>query len=212
MNQTLNDLRGQLTSVHTVRPRREQTLRELTDQADTAREELRGVEGALNSLAELEARRNRFRAQAEEQAFLRGRIDAQLSQLPDTGDTYEGSLLQLRAAAAFAQAQVDDLEAELDTDAMQDRLDHALNYISTDMTAYAQALNLEHSKRSIRLDVRKLTVLADSDEGIVPLLRIGSGENWVGYHLVAHLALHRYFTLHQRPVPRMLLLDQVTQP
>jgi hypothetical protein len=95
---------------------------------------------------------------------------------------------------------------------MQDRLDHALNYISTDMTAYAQTLNLEHSKRSIRLDVRKLTVLADSDGGIVPLLRIGSGETWVGYHLVAHLALHRYFTLHQRPVPRMLLLDQVTQP
>ncbi|MFI5825385.1 DUF3732 domain-containing protein [Streptomyces rishiriensis] len=94
----------------------------------------------------------------------------------------------------------------------QDRLDHALNYISTDMTAYAQGLNLEHSARSIRLDVRKLTVLADSDDGIVPLLRIGSGENWVGYHLVAHLALHRYFTLHQRPVPRMLLLDQVTQP
>jgi hypothetical protein len=95
---------------------------------------------------------------------------------------------------------------------MQDRLDHALNYISTDMTAYAQELNLEHSARSIRLDVRKLTVLADSDDGIVPLLRIGSGENWVGYHLVAHLALHRYFTLHQRPVPRMLLLDQITQP
>ncbi|WP_328974114.1 DUF3732 domain-containing protein [Streptomyces canus] len=212
MHQTLNELRGQLTSVRTVRPRREQTLRELADQADIAREELRGVEGALNSLAELEADRTRFRAQAEEQAFLRGRIDAHLSQLPDTGDAYEGSLLQLRAAAAFAQAQVDDLESELDTDAMQDRLDHALNYISHDMTAYAQELNLEHSERSIRLDARNLTVLADSDDGIVPLLRIGSGENWVGYHLVAHLALHRYFTLHQRPVPRMLLLDQVTQP
>lgn len=41
--------------------------------------------------------------------ILRGRVDAHLSQLPATGDTYEGSLLQLRAAAAFAQAQVDDL-------------------------------------------------------------------------------------------------------
>ncbi|MEU0946828.1 DUF3732 domain-containing protein [Streptomyces canus] len=212
MHQTLNELRGQLTSVRTVRPRREQTLRELADQADITREELRGVEGALNSLTELEADRTRFRAQAEEQAFLRGRIDAHLTQLPDTGDTYEGSLLQMRAAAAFAQAQVDDLESELDTDAMQDRLDHALNYINTDMTAYAQKLKLEHSKRNVRLDVRKLTILADADDGITPLLRIGSGENWVGYHLVAHLALHRYFTLHQRPVPRMLLLDQVTQP
>ncbi|MGW3157880.1 hypothetical protein [Streptomyces sp. NPDC001089] len=91
MHQTLNELRGQLTSVRTVRPRREQTLRELADQADIAREELRGVEGALNSLAELEADRTRFRAQAEKQAFLRGRIDAHLSQLPDTGDAYAAS-------------------------------------------------------------------------------------------------------------------------
>ncbi|MFG2794015.1 DUF3732 domain-containing protein [Streptomyces sp. NPDC048419] len=37
--------------------------------------------------------------------------------------------------------------------------------------------------------------------------QVECGENWVGYHLVAHLALRRYFTLHQRPVPRMLLLD-----
>ncbi|MEV8353662.1 DUF3732 domain-containing protein [Streptomyces niveus] len=95
---------------------------------------------------------------------------------------------------------------------MQDRLDHALSYINTDMTAYAQELKLEHSERNVRLDVRKLTVLADTDDGITPLLRIGSGENWVGYHLVAHLALHRFFALNHRPVPRMLLLDQVTQP
>ncbi|MGW5216148.1 DUF3732 domain-containing protein [Streptomyces sp. NPDC004051] len=212
MHQTLNALRGQLDSVRTVRPRREETLRILADQADAVREELRGVEGALNSLAELEASRTYFRAQAEERAFLRGRIDAHLSQLPDTGDDYDGSLLQLRSAVAFAQATVDDLEVELDADAVQDRLEHALNYISTDMTAYAQELKLEHSERNIRLDVRKLTVLADTDQGITPLLRIGSGENWVGYHLVAHLALHRYFTLYQRPVPRMLLLDQITQP
>ncbi|MGA5522910.1 DUF3732 domain-containing protein [Streptomyces pseudogriseolus] len=213
MHHILEDLRGQLTSVGTVRPRREQMLRELAERADAAREELSGVEGALNSLAELEAGRARFRAQAEEQAFLRGRIDAHLSQLPDTGDEYEGSLLQRRAAVAHAQAVVDDLEGDLDTDAMQDRLDHALNLISADMTAYAQRLGIEHSQRLIRLDVRKLTVLADTtDDGIVSLLRIGSGENWVGYHLVAHLALHRFFTLHHRPVPRMLLLDQITQP
>ncbi|WP_372351719.1 DUF3732 domain-containing protein [Streptomyces sp. KL116D] len=44
------------------------------------------------------------------------------------------------------------------------------------------------------------------------LMRIGSGKNWVGYHLVAHLALHQYFVAHRRPVPRMLMLDQPTQP
>ena len=41
--------------------------------------------------------------------------------------------------------------------------------------------------------------------------RMGSGENWVGYHIIAHLALHDWFTRKQRPVPRFLFLDQPSQ-
>ncbi|MFJ4771042.1 DUF3732 domain-containing protein [Streptomyces uncialis] len=39
------------------------------------------------------------------------------------------------------------------------------------------------------------------------LLRIGSGKN----HVAAHLALHQYFVLNSRPVPRFLMLDQPTR-
>ena len=53
--------------------------------------------------------------------------------------------------------------------------------------------------------------MTDTDQGAAPLFRVGSAENWVGYHLAAHLALHRYFTRHDRPVPRFLMLDQPTQ-
>lgn len=41
--------------------------------------------------------------------------------------------------------------------------------------------------------------------------RMGSGENWVGYHLIGHLALHRWFVVYERPVPRFLFLDQPSQ-
>ena len=41
--------------------------------------------------------------------------------------------------------------------------------------------------------------------------RMGSGANWVGYHLIAHLALHKWFATKQRPVPRFLFLDQPSQ-
>lgn len=40
---------------------------------------------------------------------------------------------------------------------------------------------------------------------------IGSGENHVGYHIVAHLALHTWFASRGRPVPSFLLLDQLSQ-
>ena len=40
---------------------------------------------------------------------------------------------------------------------------------------------------------------------------MGSGENWVGHHITAHLALHEWFSLKKRPVPRFLFLDQPSQ-
>jgi hypothetical protein len=45
----------------------------------------------------------------------------------------------------------------------------------------------------------------------VPLALMGSAANWIGYHLVAHLALHKHFVERGRPVPRFLILDQPTQ-
>jgi hypothetical protein len=33
----------------------------------------------------------------------------------------------------------------------------------------------------------------------------------VGYHLVVHLALHRFFIAQDRPVPRLLMIDQPSQ-
>jgi len=53
--------------------------------------------------------------------------------------------------------------------------------------------------------------VADTKNGPVPMERMGSGENWVGYHLIAHLALHEWFTQQNRPVPRFLFLDQPSQ-
>jgi hypothetical protein len=79
------------------------------------------------------------------------------------------------------------------------------------MSALATELGLEHEGSPVRLEGRQLTVVVDTDDGPVPLQRIGSGANWMGYHIVAHLALHQYFIEKARPVPRFLMLDQPTQ-
>lgn len=41
--------------------------------------------------------------------------------------------------------------------------------------------------------------------------RMGSGENWVGYHLISHFSLHKWFVQRGRPVPRFLFIDQPSQ-
>jgi len=54
-------------------------------------------------------------------------------------------------------------------------------------------------------------VVTDSSDGPLPLQRIGSAANWIGYHLATHLALHQFFVESGLPVPRFLMIDQPTQ-
>jgi hypothetical protein len=103
------------------------------------------------------------------------------------------------------------LEEELSVDNIRERLDSILNLIGKTMSEWSARLMLEHSAYPLRIDLSRLNVVADKDAGPVPLDRMGGGENWVGYHLVAHLALHRWLIEHDRPVPRFLVLDQPTQ-
>jgi Protein of unknown function (DUF3732) len=79
------------------------------------------------------------------------------------------------------------------------------------MTEYSQGLDLEHRGSQLRLDIRNLTVVADTLDGPVPLYRMGSGENWVGYHVLAHLGLRKWFRQKNRPVPGFIIFDQPSQ-
>lgn len=111
----------------------------------------------------------------------------------------------------MARARVAVLENELDPEAIREKLNAFMNIIGRYMSAYSDALDLEHRGSQLRLDIRNLTVVADTLDGPVSLLRMGSGENWVGYHVLAHLALHKWFRQKNRPVPGFIIFDQPSQ-
>lgn len=90
----------------------------------------------------------------------------------------------------------------------EDRLRNAEANISNFMTDYARALELEHSEGRTRLDFKRLTVVADTPNGAIRLDQMGSGDNWVGCHIITHVALHLWFRMRNRPVPAFLVLDQ----
>ena len=118
----------------------------------------------------------------------------------------------MQSAADLAEARVKALEDALSADATRRRTENALTYVGADMTEMAQQLRLSYSTDGVQFDPVALTVVARDRNGPVWLNQdIGSGKNWVGYHIVTLLSLHRYFIEQQRPVPRMLLLDQPTR-
>jgi hypothetical protein len=157
---------------------------------------VRSANERLQQIQEMESRR----------AHIVGRISLYLESLPELPDTKA-----LEDEGRRLQQQSDALEEELSADRVKERVDSIASILGGWMTDWARRLYLEHSEFPLRLDIKKLTIVADTADGPVPMDRMGSGENWVGYHLIAHLALHKWFTQRTRPTPRFLFLDQPSQ-
>jgi Protein of unknown function (DUF3732) len=118
---------------------------------------------------------------------------------------------ELRQQVEHYQNEVNRLDSQLDPMESEEVLQSILNRLGIKMTEWAKFLELEHQESPYRLDIKKLTVVADREDRPIPMERMGSGENWLGCHLIAHLALHKHFIEKQRPVPHFLVLDQPSQ-
>ncbi len=167
---------------------------------------LRENRSVLEALRDADDRLMELRHNSSRRAYVIGRISLFLETLPQIADSSE-----LRTEISKLQSEIKQLAANLSNDNLQERLDSILSVISKDMTIWSNQLELEHSGNPFRLDLRNLQVVADTDGGPIRMDRMGSGANWVGCHLIAHLALHLWFVKKSRPVPHFLFLDQPSQ-
>jgi methyl-accepting chemotaxis protein len=163
------------------------------------REELEKVQAS-------NARLQAIRDSASRRAHILGRIGLYLESVPQLEDNSD-----IKKQIADLQKRIEELERETSDEAIQDRIESILSILSVDMSKWARILDLEHSQFPLRLDIKHLTVIADTDDGPVTMQMMGSGENWVGYHLITHFALHKWLVQKKRPVPRFLFIDQPSQ-
>lgn len=202
----LTDVSARLETVVQSAPQIEKAIAELESRLSSMNEGLAKNRAEMQAVQAASAAVQEVHDEAARRSHILGRISLYMESAPDLPDTRE-----LEREANNLRAQCEALEAELSNDIIQERLASIVSILSEDMTRWARDLELEHSPYPLRLDLKKLTIIADTADGPVPMERMGSGENWVGYHLIAHLALHKWFTNRERPVPRFLFLDQPSQ-
>ena len=201
-------LASELGGAESTVPHRREELERLQRESEAARERLRAIAAALEELVRVDQRLAGERVLGQRQAFAQGRISGELERFEaPQGD----AMADLEQRLGRARQRVAELEAQFGTDD-DEQLQARLDLIANDMTRWAQELELEDSDQRVRLDLSRLNVVTTTSQGRPrPLDRIGSAENHIGYHLVAHLALHKLFVEHTRPVPRFLMLDQPSQ-
>ena len=206
IQETLTDISSRLDAVTRTSPQIEKAIAELEAKLQSVQTNSARNRSEMEAVRSASDRLQQFQDEASRRALILGRISLYLESLPELPDSQA-----LEQQAQRLREQCANLEDELSEEHVKERIDSITSILSQKMSDWARTLELEHSESPLRLDIKNLTIVADTADGPVPMDRMGSGENWVGYHLVGHLALHEWFTRRRRPVPRFLFLDQLSQ-
>lgn len=214
-NPRLAELRTLAHELKTLSSSVQQAPAKLDQELAMLRQELRDREAAISKTRQtrkcLEDRTEALAAQRQRvrQIYLFvGRVEQALENVSSSSNVDE-----LRSKVKALMDKITDLRRELDPRSQRNRVEAAVDSVSTRIKTYAHLLQLEHASENVRLNIRELTLQFSPLSGRTDYLwEVGSGQNWVGYHVAGLLALHEHFIgLSKNPVPRFLVIDQPSQ-
>jgi hypothetical protein len=206
INKSLADLSENLTTTIAERPKLGQYVQRLSLEQDNLKKQIEIRQNGIKTIY-LE------QEQALKQKDLnlrRGKTIGKISLFLESFKAVEEDKT-LKNKIDLLLIEIAALEKVVGSDEKEERLNSILNQINIQMTNWSKNLDLEHQDAPIRFDIKKLTIFADTPTKSIPLNQMGSGANWVAYHLLIHFALHKHFVKADRPVPRFLILDQPSQ-
>jgi hypothetical protein len=202
----LEDLRRNLQFVESERPQLRSYIQNLENELEDIRKRIEGKQLEINAILEEQNVAEQLRDTNTRIARIVGRISLYLDTIK-----YVDENSTLREKVDMEMKKVQDLEKLVDPEEVDELLTSKLNYIGNYMSNWANFLNLEYANYHYRLDLKKVTVVVDRPDRPIPMERMGSGQNWLGCHLISLLALHNYFIEQKRPVPGFIILDQPSQ-
>ncbi len=177
--------------------------------------ERKNTNAALQGIINQQEESRRWQTVISNQSRIIGRISFWLENIDAEDETHE-----IDSLISQLEARIEEIEDMLDSDSKDERMESTLTRIGNRMKIWATEMELEYvdEESAIRLDLTRGTVVVEGavEDGVsqsrrIPMSQMGSGENILGYHLIAHLALHKFFVDNHRPTPRFLFIDQPTQ-
>ena len=203
IHNALSDLESKLTNINRTKPEVTNYLNNLETERRKLTSEQKKVGASLKKLRDADAELLKKAKEEVSRAKVAGQCELFMKDSSWNKDE-RGYINQI----ALLDEEIKKLSIELDPAMLKERLNSKLNFIADDMTEWARDLKLEHSDGLVRLDPAKLSIVIDKAHGPLPFNNIGGGKNWLGYNLVTHFALAKWFIEQARPVGNFLFLDQ----
>jgi len=118
----------------------------------------------------------------------------------------------LSTEVARLSERVRALAAEIAAANIDQRKQRALKIVNTNAGRLLPHLDCERPDDPVSLNIDELTISVTSQRRVDNLSEIGSGSNWLSYHLAIMLGLHQFFLRSQSSVvPSFLAIDQPSQ-
>lgn len=205
INNSLSHLNKSLEETAREKPRLTKYLQELSEKSEELKEEITKTESAITALYTEQEKARKLRDLNLRRGKVIGRISLFLESIDFTENhEIDNKILEIKK-------EIERLSEQVDKETKEDKLLSIINKINSHMSNWVKSLDVEYENALIRFDLSKLTLIADTENKSIPLSQMGSGANWVSYHLLIHFALHQHFVQTNRPVPRFLMIDQPTQ-
>lgn len=187
----------------------------LDREARNLQKAVEGDERQLNlvreQLAQLEGQSEALKTQRQTQReidYYLGELHTQLASIEasDRGGALVEEIDRLEKEAAGLRSEINPAKIHAKESALLQMVSDRIGY-------YARILGVEHASRPANLDVRNLTVVVGENTARKDYLwEIGSGANWMGYHIATLLALHEMFLENVKSVvPQFIIFDQPSQ-
>lgn len=170
-------------------------------------DELTRVQGNRRSLEEQSQLARQTEYTRTSTARFMGRVEAELDlyEVPTSEQGLQDDVARLRV-------EISELQAQIAEGQMAAREGSALRRVNRNIENLVKGLNAERPDAPVNLSPGELTIKVEGNNRDDYLWEIGSGANWVSYHVSTLLGLHEFFLAQiHSPVPSFIVFDQPSQ-
>ncbi len=156
----------------------------------------------------------RTSAEVRDRQFKASRASRFVGSLENALEIYDrlGQDSKLVAEVAALKERVAALRQEISSSDIEGRKRRALARVNANAARRLPRLDVERPDDPISLSIQDLTIQVERHQRADYLWEIGSGSNWLAYHLAVMVGLQEFFLgLKHSPVPGLLLFDQPSQ-
>lgn len=210
----LNDLLSSLSRLEKEEKAFENISPSFDREYEKVREDLKSLTESFNGLqfrrVALEKKSDKYRDRQYEIA----RVERFIGNLEKSVEIYEslGTDSELVNEVEIIKERIESLSKTISERDVKNKTSSSLNKIQQYAGRILPTLDVERPNDPVILKIEDLAIQVQSSNRLDYLWEIGSGSNWLSYHIAVMLALHQFFLESKNnPVPSFLMIDQPSQ-